>query len=113
MKNPIYNPELWENLIKLLSDNPESPYLCDNSNEFKELWRKYYHEISEFGEQFLEATGWDADGWYCDTFFLFLRRGDENDEVEGFYEKRVEIRVNFCKYMLKLSNEYEGNQTES
>jgi hypothetical protein len=112
--NPIYNIEMWENLIALLSDSPESPYLCDNSFEFKNLWNgDSKEEIMQLGMSFLES--YKEVGWFIEDFYLFSNNIIDNREIEeeiDMDQYRLDIRLAFCQHMLKLSNEYAGNQTE-
>ena len=115
----IYNIEMWQSLIEILDVSNfnllESPYLCDNSDEFKAIFYDYDDEgysntLTSEAAEFLK--NWkDSREWKISYKYLF-GVGDATVMWDIPMEEKVPVRLAFCKYMLQKSLEYEGNQTE-
>lgn len=107
--NPIYNIEMWEDLIALLLGNPKSPYLCDNSEEFQDLWisRECWEYLKIEAEKFLLEWDDKLGYWKVTQRHLFSKSNSLSMSHVSIYEK-VPVRLAFCKYMLDKSKEYES-----
>jgi hypothetical protein len=118
----IYNIEMWQDLISILDISDfellESPYLCDNSDEFEDLFyeqpvdgERCWEHLKLEAEEFLKTWKDDIE-WEVSYRYLF-GIGDSITMCDISRTEKVPVRLAFCKYMLQKSLEYEGNQTES
>ena len=111
--NPIYNIKMWEDLISVLEyadlKTLDSPYLCDISNKFYNLWnnREQWEYLKIQAEEFLKNWDDKLGYWKVTQRHLFSKNNSLSMSHVSIYEK-VPVRLAFCKYMLNKSKEYES-----